>query len=273
MKTLVRDYYETFDALLASVCDESKRVTKEAYASHREKETDWAGTSTFDDAINLARYGWPEGREKMVSGMSEAVALKRPSAYALAYDVAGAYPDIVRYVGGDPMNMVTPGWEETNKRQIVPIVINVAASSAVSTEAIINRGVAVLTMIDEIEAAGYRVELTISWCCEANVKPVGLIDISVIAKRAEDHLSLDTLAFMLAHPSMIRRVFFAAYEQHAVCDRDGMYGMPNGTPAYADNCVYFHALYSRNSEWQNYLTIEGAVNRVRELIGTFIAAR
>jgi hypothetical protein len=80
----------------------------------------------------------------------------------------------------------------------------------VDPQDIINRGAAVVALIDKIQSEGQRVEL-IAFCHIAGRRNDRLI-MAVTVKRPEEPIDMDRVAFALAHPSMLRRAFFRVVE-------------------------------------------------------------
>ena len=79
-------------------------------ASLKIDEWQWSGTSTMDEAIELARYGWEEGRQHLRQAVGR-IALdqlvgRRPIVES-QLDFAGDEVDIGAYLHGEPEHMVT----------------------------------------------------------------------------------------------------------------------------------------------------------------------
>jgi hypothetical protein len=165
-------------------------------------------TATFDEAIRLARYGWPEGRERLVAGMATAATMLPAIAPARYLDVGGAYPIVPLACAGDPMNMINLGDTNAAARPIVRIIANCGRLMNVPTSYIENWGIALLSHIDRLEQTGFSVELTLANKSESSRASSTTYSCRVIAKRAGEPLELDRLAFMLAHPAYLRRLNF-----------------------------------------------------------------
>ena len=67
----------------------------------------FAGTATWEEAERLATVGWSEGRRQIIYAASHTRLTSRVSAPLWSFDVAGEYPDVPRFVAGDPECMVT----------------------------------------------------------------------------------------------------------------------------------------------------------------------
>lgn len=182
--------------------DPSSRSTDGAFAE------EWSGTKTFEEAVGLATHGWPDGRKLLMTAMAEAQSAPAftPS---LVMDVAGAYPIAALAAAGDPRSMVDLQPVEDRVRPIVRLVVQRGGSAAYDPHEFLNYGAAVLSYIEGLEAASFRVEIEVSFAAK-----IGDINhyLSVIAKRAEEPMEMDRLAYVLTHPAFFRRIAFAVKE-------------------------------------------------------------
>jgi len=192
----------------------------------------WAGTETFEQAIELAKKGWADGL-KDIKAMSEAiwkVVGQEIQKTTFVYDVAGCQPDIDRYLCGEPENMIqfVHEKEQQGKGKIVKIFVNNVASCGVSTEAMFGRGAAVVALVDALENLGFSCEVATAdalgreWRGDEKV-----LQYNVMLKRAGQPLELDRLAFALAQPCWLRRLVFSAMEQEPPEIRS-MFGVGDG---------------------------------------------
>jgi hypothetical protein len=74
------------------------------------------------------------------------------------YDVAGELPDIGRFLAGDPAHMKRHGHPKGH-RPIISLAINVIANAMITAQQMANYGAALVTVVDQIENAGRRVDL------------------------------------------------------------------------------------------------------------------
>lgn len=188
------------------------------------ERTKFTGAKSLQEAIDLARGGWPEGRAMMVDGVRDAFRGRTTAGIGLGmtYDVAGAYPCAPMAAAGEMACMVDFQPELRSARPIIKLLVPFVYSGGCPHNIIINRGVALLTLIDAIEAAGQRCEIDIIW---ASGSPVEFV-LRVCVKSPEEPLDLDRLAFVLAHPSMLRRLGFAFIDKSEGGPRGPGYGFP-----------------------------------------------
>jgi len=200
-------YVYTFDSLgdLISMVDIPKPHGAVNTAAWGSSDNNWSGGSR-EGAFDMARNGWKEGRENMVKTMAQArPSVSLPPAYTL--DVGGAYPEPCSAAAGAPDCMVSFDPVESRVKPIVRIAVNVWASSAYRAEEFINYGAAVVSYIDAVESAGFRVELTM--LCHCKIDRTGdTYSGRVLIKRAEEPLDIDRVTYCLTHPSMFRRLWF-----------------------------------------------------------------
>jgi hypothetical protein len=220
----------------------------------------WSGTRTYEGALDLARHGWAEGRDKIARGLSVvSPATARHSSRFM--DVAGAYPIAAMAAAGDMQSMVAMGETET-PRAIVKLVCSIGANANVSTDAIINRGIALCGIVDAIEASGQRVELVSGMTASNGYTEAKPYLFSVMVKEAGEPLEIDRVAFAFAHPSSLRRCGFRLIERHHK-ERDwySHYGRARDLdPAdYGDAIIFQTIKFS-----DDYSTPERAMNLVRQ---------
>ena len=190
----------------------------------------WHGTGSWAEAQKLVREGWPAGRSKLKSAVSKIPPIQQARARILSQgrDVGGAHPDVPLAVAGEPACMVTIGEQERATRPFIRFRINCAASAAIDVETIQARGAVLLAYVDELEQAGARCEIVME--CGLGHGTTDRIDVSVMVKRADEHLDIDRLSYVLINPSFLRRHCFAHAERAPGCPfnkYDGLYGPPH----------------------------------------------
>jgi len=202
------------------------------------------GTRTFADAVQLAINGWDEGREAMASSVQFAKAkqstFKRPD---WEYGVAGQRACIPSYCAGVPNHMVY--MDDTSNRNAMPIVkiyADIGATVGTNSSAMINKGSAIVALVDQIEQAGQRVELI---ACQRSATRGCAYDeqhVFITVKGADELLDLDRVAFAMAHPSMLRRINFRIMEFLYPEYVDG-YGSVRKFDDLPDDAMYIPPMY------------------------------
>jgi len=216
-------------------------------ASRKLDRDSWAGTATFEDAVKLAVNGWPEGREqasKFISRLNISGRVIRPE---IVYDVTGeGGVDISRYLVGDPECVMDFAESEQthsmNNGPIVQIVYNISASCGIDPSRMMRRGAATMALVDALESAGKRVELTV-------VDQNDYYEWRATVKHTDAALQIDQLAFALVNPAMLRRIAFSITGQ---CGRRGWQAAQSGygrVANYPYGDIFLPGMTSSDPAW------------------------
>jgi hypothetical protein len=177
--------------------------------------TKWTGTASLPAARDLAGSGtWTKPLKRvdsLVSGvksrMGEAVAKREPKR---VNSMVGARVNMSRYLAGRPDCMVRVKPQVTKGRSpVVRMVFNFCASSGTDTDDMITRGAAITALVEIVQRAGWQVEVIA-------VSGHGPVEYGVRVKEAGRYMAPADLLFSIAHPSMLRRLVFAALERESV---------------------------------------------------------
>ncbi len=123
----------------------------------------WSGTKTMDEALELARYGWEEGRQHLRQAVGR-IALdqlvgRRPIVES-RLDFAGDEVDIGAYLHGEPEHMVDYQVRQDTHGKQAMMYVNASVASNVSSERIMQRGGALYAAIEALRTEGYSLGLT-----------------------------------------------------------------------------------------------------------------
>lgn len=216
-KRLVFEEYHNLTAFAKSL--ERKENTVFARASLHSKEncdSDWAGTRTYEEAVDLFNNGWSEKVEEIRKGLVQfAKANERDVSYQKKRpenSVVGFAPHVPNAILGLPNSMIQT--ERTPmKVKVVRIIYNMTMNCGTDAEDIMNAGLAVLKIAYSLEMKGYRVRIDVNpflatkgsenSCC------------LVCVKDWRQPIDIKKVAFPIAHPAMFRRLGFRWLE---VCD-------------------------------------------------------
>jgi len=169
----------------------------------------FTGTENFNQAMQLASNGWPEGLEKIQRALDDIEAL--PAVEVLpVFDVCGEAFNLDAVLQGQPENMFYFMPQESNKPRIIQLGFNFSFHGGVSAETIIERGAAIASAVNDIEQTGIRVEL---YAYHATKQSRYHSSIFIKLKDADQPLELERVVFTAAHPSMLRRLWFRYAEQ------------------------------------------------------------
>lgn len=196
--------------------------------SSRGNSTSWAGTSTYEEAVELCQKGWSEGFEKLVrlkKRIDEKVLspIVKPRQVS---DIVGYNPSVADWLQGNPLNM----WNSAKKQ--IPIFINIylnmAYNCGTDRDEIFNRGIVVQSIVDALQDRGYSVRFKTCICVEYDDEMI----FAVFKLKGEgEKLNIRKTYFPLCHPSFFRRLVFRLMETTPVRYRgwESGYGHPTNS--------------------------------------------
>lgn len=189
---------------------------------------DWHGTESFEQAKNMALNGWSGIRaevDALVENIEHAIMPNLAPAFTSYFDVSGGMVDVGRFLDGEPECMVETKLVEMAKPgKVVTVLVQGFYSSASDEGEIKARGAAVVALIDAIEKMQHSTEIYVEYTLSERICHL------VKVKGAGESLDIDTLMFILAHPSAYRRISFGVQEGEPAglgCGPSGSYGKPN----------------------------------------------
>ena len=188
--------------------------SKNGLASTRQKQNhdEWAGTDTFDEALNLLNHGWTEKAKELEDKLSrklnkEASQVVRQKS---VYDIVGGNCSVPRYLQGVPNSMIRQVRTPV-KQKVMTVNYNISFNCDVTAEEITNNAVECLAYVKQLEDAGTRVALNVVWITK-DFNDLTLV-YSVPVKKTSERFSLAKVAFCLCNPSMLRRIMFSCLER------------------------------------------------------------
>ena len=191
-------------------------ATDQGESSLEVSRNGWHGTQTMAEAIDQAKYGWPEGtkrfREAVGSIAIERLIGERQNFYPY-YAVAGDEPDIDRYLAGEAESMLNYELRQEPGGKLATFVINNCVSSFVSPERIINRGAAIAAAHSALTAEGYSIGIEIASATRLRDE-MGYLEYHIPIVHPGGYVSEDTIAWSIVSPAMLRRMIFALDEDN-----------------------------------------------------------
>ena len=184
----------------------------------------FTGSKSWEESKKLATLGWKKGRELVnaslaaifESGASELQAIENES-----FAVAGTHPNVPLFLAGEIANMYEAGDDNQNSANIIKLIIDIGASCSIDKKCIANRGAAVAALVDEIESTGKRCEIWTVENAQGSGSKTNVLHSLVCAKQSGEALDIDRVAFVIGHPSMLRRVLFSVLEVSPFADDSG----------------------------------------------------
>lgn len=200
--TEMAQYIEDNEGKYAADCHGSS-------ASTIEERNRFYYTRDMKEAIELARNGWKKGADLISKSLEHVHAIGKGYTFTPKSEVSGESVDIGKFLSGDPENMLE--WElvETTGKKVVDIYFNCVASASTDGQQLIRYGSVCLTVVDYLESIGVRVNLYSYFSTPLQRKDKMII---CKLKGADEYLNLQSCAFGLCHPSMMRRFMFRIIE-------------------------------------------------------------
>lgn len=210
--TTYKRRYESFSELI----DTAVKPASRSLARERGR-ADWYGTATFEDAVELARHGWSEGRTEVDSLIDELVGSlvdQLTESFVSVHDVEGGAVDVAAFLTGEPECMIRFDiTEESAQREVVKILVSGFNTWNLDSRIIRNRGIAVCALLDLISRAGKSIELWVETCSASSGRGNSLHSELVKVKDAASYLDVNQVMYAMAHESLFRRIHAAAGEQ------------------------------------------------------------
>lgn len=226
----VRNDFDSVTDLLTCAVDMPGDIPERARSSRSTwgAYDDWAGCS-FDHSVKLAKEGWPEGLD-YVAKLSDVIYSHVAGKVFVPHIVLGDEGDgfdVATLMEGEPECFLR--WKDSehvvegleNRGKIVKIVASVDACGGVDKAMMLRRGGSMVALVHALELSGKRCEV-IATVGSRGQKGKQLQN-AVTLKTADQPLQMDTLAYLLCHASVLRRLFFSVWETCPVAIRQPFY--------------------------------------------------
>jgi len=181
-------------------------------------EPEWDYCAGYGGALAMARGGWPGGAQIMretADKMYEKIAPRVPVFGNTEHAVSGAAVDIAAYVEGVPECMLEFVESRVDAPKPVDIMISLAFSCDIPADEVCNRGAAILAAVDVLNNRGCAVSIAVNSTITKAAESSGVrytLSNTFIVHSPGEVMDIDTLAFCLMHPALLRRLCFAAME-------------------------------------------------------------
>lgn len=185
-------------------------------------------TTSFDEAVELARFGWHDGFNDLVALVEK---VKRNLNMKIDpnrtfHDYVGFAPDVKAYLEGSPLTMVN---KPVVHKPLVTVYMNTSYTGNEMRERIYSRGAIVLAAAEALELMGFMVDLRLFEMSYVD-KDIHFSEYRL--KMPDERVNLQKLYFPLCHPAWVRRLNFRLIETSPdMTDAwAGSYGIPAETP-------------------------------------------
>lgn len=179
----------------------------------RNQNADW-GDADWAEALRLATTGWtkalPEVDVSVAMLREQARDRVRTTVLVPKWGVTGSEVDIGAYLAGEPECMIdaVPQSSSTHGR-VVTFLIPAPCSHTVPHATIHHRGLALASLCSAIIMAGHSIEI---WSGYGVTLEDGRCSAVARVISAAEPLDLGRLVFALAHPAMLRRLWFSVWD-------------------------------------------------------------
>lgn len=208
-----------------------KRPLPDAGRRSRDSDARFHGTSTWEEAVELARSMRisPVGTAVGGNGRSFGLALDA------IYDVSGAEVDMGRYLSGDPENMVVYTLRPApHCGRVVALQVDVGAEWDVPCAKIRSQGAAAFGLADALRAYALGLDVYVTERVVSPSSPSRHSWQTVVKVQCSDEpFDASRIEFALTHPAMLRRLMFSLAELETDYIRQlfrffpgGSYGVP-----------------------------------------------
>lgn len=190
----------------------------------------WSGTHNYDEARDLLFHGWKPAAEKLNAMLQNSAYTPTRTTSFPRYDVVGGQASVPRYLQGLPTNMVNRVPKKVPEK-IVIINKDITFHGGWSPEKMMQEGLKSLQIIQAIESTGARVRLNVIIGTSSFNWSKGDTNIifRICLKSPDQRLNVASMAFPIAHPAFLRRIFFKAVEVTPELNKTdfvGGYGKP-----------------------------------------------
>jgi len=195
--------------------EESKRSSRQTDDYH------FYNTNNFKEAMDLAKFGWKDSFKmvELSKNLNELIPVSQFKE-SFIYDVSGSYPDVGKYLTGEPENMVQFITEEDEKK--ISLIINASISWQIDQKIQFNKGAAIVSLISKLEDLGYRVQVTLLYCNKGSHENMRH-DIKVIIKEYHEQIDIDRFSFIFCNVAFNRRIRFSVNECLEIAKSMGYY--------------------------------------------------
>lgn len=224
--------YFTFSEFLNFAENGNPTIDYDLRCSRKTDDYHFYNTNDFNEAMDLAKFGWKDSF-KMVELSNNLNNLIPVSQFkeSFVYDVSGSYPDVGKYLTGEPENMVQFITEEDEKK--ISVIVNGGVSWQIDQKIQFNKGAAIVSLVSKLEDLGYRVEVTLLYCSKSLIKNKDIRHDSFIKiKEYHEQIDIDRFSFIFCNVAFNRRIKFSVNECLPIAKEMGYYsGGSYGVPS------------------------------------------
>jgi hypothetical protein len=201
---------ESFKSLSHLISELGQRpnneVMRNANSSQNTDDNEWAGTKSYAEAVALALGGWSDPLSSLKRGL---ITAERKTLQArrckTVNDIVGYTANVPAAVIGLPQDMIRSD-VEPKKSKIIDLVYSPDANGGTPASTIEKAGIAVLSIVNNLEKSGYRVALSIAFYVGTKGDDRTIATVKI--KDWRQPIDLKKIAFPMCNASMLRRIGF-----------------------------------------------------------------
>ena len=225
------------------------------------------GTHDWEVMMKLFSTGYRAGLREIASRVEiiEANAERVTSQYEK--QETGILFDVAEVLEGTPECWLN--FTEEPVRDVVKIYVDVAMSAAATDECKLNRGAAIISLVDQLSESGKIVELYATMSSDV---VVGELYTYIQCRLNTQPLDMDQLGFLFSHISSTRRLFWAVREQLTKDSRVSDLVLPAMYPNdHVADGIFFPGLGYESLH--KFSTLERAVEEVQKEYSLYVKGR
>jgi hypothetical protein len=266
MKTKTHTHFDSIGEVLDTINTPSAEGAGSASirdgGSHK-----WDLNTDLKQSKEYLVHGWNNGITELAKGLGdlkESIG-KAPKPEWFASPV-GAFVNTPAFLAGAPDSMFARR-KVRKSAPVIRLVLPIICPAKVPASQFMNRGIATLAVVDQLEAQGVRTEIVAAWYTDNRTGiHKGRSAVTVTLKNAGDPLHLGELAFPLVHPAFLRRVMFAVaerqdHDQALIESTRWSYGYPDEVDS-----AHFRAL----TDWKDAVTLPTLMGEVKQPTAWFV---
>jgi hypothetical protein len=214
MRTVIKETFKTLESLIDTMEQRPLNAVfkGETDLSSQRNETQkkdsgreaWAGTYTYNEAMDVLRNGYHEPLEKMkkaILSIGQKDNYQKPRTYN---DFVGFAPNVPNYLRNVPETMIRRD-RITPKTKTIHLLYSFCGASKTKPEQLITGGINFISLVNSLEKQGYRVKIDVIFTTVTGETVASFI---TNLKQYDQQTNLLKLAFPLVHPAMLRRLSF-----------------------------------------------------------------
>lgn len=210
MNKYVRHFGSILDWANYSEKDQSTDAIPQMRSSNM-MHSDFTGCINKAQSYHLLKTGYPEGLQRMRSileSIHNTITLVSPQ-YEFSNDIEGSSPDVQAYIEGRPDDMffLSPV-EKDAPPSFISLQLDMTANASISTTQMSWAGATIFAAMECLRAQGCAVSLLLTHTTQARYSD----SIWQSQMPISNNIDLDSLSFLLTHPSVLRVIVFSIME-------------------------------------------------------------